>query len=93
MKESLILRDDFKLASKSNDGFYQAGATEDQRGVPPSEATDYVKIWAVPNSQHAQERPRTISDSTGLSCQAISSLAHAVRPFWFKIANTLAQTF
>lgn len=34
---------------------------------------------------------RTVSDSTGLSFQAVSSLAHRV-PFWFKIANTLAQT-
>lgn len=51
----------------------------------------HVKIWTVPNFQPARQSLRTVSDSTGLSFQVVSSLAHTVH-FWFKIANTLTQT-
>ena len=89
-EETVLYRDDFKrppcFVRVKWPVSYRACPLGTSREIYHWEPHQYVKVWMVPNFQCAWEWLRTVSDSRGLSFQAVSSLAHTVH-FWFKIAN------
>ena len=94
-EETVLYRDDFKrppcFVRVKWPVSYRACPLGTSREIYHWEPHQYVKVWMVPNFQCAWEWLRTVSDSRGLSFQAVSSLAHTVH-FWFKIASSPAQT-